>query len=115
MNHILTPIFFLFCLLSLPNRTVAQEADHNVKSSTDTSNTHLKKSFKPVLVWAVKEKGPSHDVITTAYTPWLTQQQAIDGITKMRGKSWDSLQKEGAQLIQRKMFVEDISDSTKTK
>jgi len=118
MKKIFTSILFLCCIVYFPHRTLAQQVESTaVKSPTDTSIAHLKKAhkFKAVLVWAVKEKGPSHDVITTAYTPWLTQQEAIDGITKMRNKSWDTLQKEGAQLIQRKMFVEDNTDSTQAK
>ena len=114
MKSMLTAIVFAcFCQGAL-----SQQTDSIGKSSADTASSQLKmgnKSFKAILVWAVKEKGPSHDVITTAYTPWLTQQDAIDGITKMRGISWDSLQKEGAQLIQRKMFIEDKSDSARTR
>ena len=62
---------------------------------------------KIILVWAVREKGKPVDAVTTSYNPWLTQQEAIDGISKLRGKSWETLQKEGAQLIQRKMTFDD--------
>jgi hypothetical protein len=69
---------------------------------------------KKLIVWAVKAKEETQDRITTSYTPWLTQTEAIDGYTKLTGKSWEQLQKEGAELIQREMWIDDKSDRTPT-
>ncbi len=118
MKKVLT-LILSFCIIAIFSKgTFAQQIEPNVKSSTDTSSTQLKKAShmgKMILVWAVKEKGDSSKTVTTSYTPWLTQQEAIDGITKLRGKTWEALQKEGAKLIQRKMFVDDRYDKSQTK
>lgn len=118
MKNVITPMLILCMIAAFSNRLSTQQMESKVKNSTDTSSAELMKARhmgKMIVVWAVMEKKDTSNVITTSYTPWLTQQEAIDGITKLRGKSWEALQKEGAKLMQRKMYVDDKSDTSRTK
>ena len=118
MNRALTLMLSLCLIIGYSKRSFAQQMEPKVKSSPDTSSTQLMKAShmgKMILVWAVMEKRDTSHVITTSYTPWLTRQEAIDGITRMRGKTWEVLQQEGAKLVQRKMFVNEKDDTSHTK
>ena len=69
---------------------------------------------KSIMTWGVKEKG-NPDKISVSYNIWKTKQEAIDGFTKLTGKSWEELESQGAELVQRKIWIDDKSDRPSTK
>lgn len=53
------------------------------------------------VVWGIRETGDAKPVVSLFFGQWDTPGEAINAVCAPRGKTWDDLQAEGAQLTRR--------------